>query len=74
MTYRRKPRKASDRRSPEVEYTVEAEAMPAHTLRELLRARIECLLPPGALQVVKVAEESEREHIERMAEFLGRAA
>jgi hypothetical protein len=69
-----KPRKETDKRSPEVAHTVEAEAMPAGILRSLLRERIESLLPPNALQVAKVAEESEREHLERMAELLGRAA
>jgi hypothetical protein len=69
-----KPRKETDRRSPEVMHTVEAEAMPANVLRSLLRERIESLLPPNALQVAKVAEESEREHLERVAEILGRAA
>jgi hypothetical protein len=48
--------------------------MPAGILRSLLRERIESLLPPNALQVAKVAEESEREHLERVAEILGRAA
>jgi hypothetical protein len=65
-----KPRKSGDRRSLQVESTVEAEAMPAHILRELLRAEIECLLPEHALSVTKVAEQSEREHIIRMAAFL----
>ncbi len=65
-----KPRKSGDRRSLQVESTVEAEAMPANTLRELLRDRIEDLLPFDALEVAKVAEESEREHIERVADIL----
>jgi hypothetical protein len=65
-----KPRKAGDRRSLHVESTVEAEAMPAGILRELLRDHIEALLPEHALTVAKVAEESEREHIERMANLL----
>ena len=39
-------------------------------MRNLLRERIEELLPAGALEVAKVAEDSEREHIERMAELL----
>jgi len=69
-----KPRKETDRRSPEIAHTVEAEAMPASILRTMLRERIESLLPPNALEVAKVAEESEREHLERMAEILGRAA
>lgn len=69
-----KPRKASDKRAPHIEHTVEAEAMPAHILRALLREQIERLLPPGALQVAKVAEESERAHLARLAAALeGRA-
>lgn len=62
-----KPRKESDRRSLHVKYAVEAEAMPAHVLRHLLRDRIETLLPPDALRVTKVAEESEREGLEMLA-------
>ena len=65
-----KPRKEGDRRSQEVKVTVEAEAMPAHSLRWLLRFEIEALLPEGALEATKVAEESERAHIERMAAML----
>jgi hypothetical protein len=65
-----KPRKPGDRRALHIEETVEAESMPAHLMRDLLRERIEELLPDGALDVVKVAEESEREHIQRMAELL----
>ncbi len=65
-----KPRKSGDRRSQHVKATVEAEAMSAGTLRELLRDSIEGLLPEGALHVAKVAEDSEREHLERMADLL----
>ncbi len=65
-----KPRKDSDRRSLHVLETVEAEAMPAYVLRGLLRSYIEELLPPDALRVAKVAEESEREHLTRMAQIL----
>jgi hypothetical protein len=65
-----KPRKEGDRRSQQVFATVEAEAMPAHILRDMLRRAIEVLLPENALDVAKVAEESEREHIVRMANFL----
>lgn len=66
-----KPRKESDRRSQQITETVEAEAMPAHVLRSLLRFEIEVLLPEGALAAAKVAEQSEREHITRMAQMLG---
>lgn len=65
-----KPRKATDLRSQHVKSTVEAEAMPARTLRRILRAEIETLLPQNALAVAKVAERSEREQIERMAQLL----
>ena len=65
-----KPRKPGDRRALHISETVEAEAMPAGMMRNLLRERIEELLPAGALEVAKVAEDSEREHIERMAELL----
>jgi len=65
-----KPRKHLDRRSLHITETVEAEAMPAGILRELLRQHVEDLLPEHALQVAKVAEESEQDHIERMADLL----
>ncbi len=65
-----KPRKLTDKRSLHIAETVEAEAMPAHLLRELLRERIERLLPRHALYVAKAAERSERRHIERIAELL----
>jgi hypothetical protein len=70
-----KPRKATDRRALHIERTVEAEAMPAHVLRRILRTAVESHLPPDALSVAKVAEQSEREHLERVATMLeGRAA
>lgn len=65
-----KPRKDSDRRSLYVAETVEAEAMPARILRGILRERIERMLPEGALAAAKVAEQSEREHIERIARMM----
>lgn len=55
-----KPRKEKDKRSPEVKWTVEAEAMRADILLDLLRAKIESFLPSRALAVAKAAEESER--------------
>jgi hypothetical protein len=58
-----KPRKEGDRRAQHVAFTVEAEAMPAHTMRQLLRDRIEALLPEGALAAAKVVEEEERKAI-----------
>ena len=66
-----KPRKEGDKRSQHIEYTVEAEAMPAHVLRGILRDEVEALLPQNALEVAKVAERSERAHLARMANQLG---
>lgn len=65
-----KPRKEGDKRSNQVERTVEAEAMPAHILRSIVRERIENLLPADALAVSKVAEQSEREHLRRIATMM----
>jgi len=65
-----KPRKDTDRRSSQVELTVEAEAMPAHLLRSIVRERVESLLPADALAVSKVAEQSEREHLRRIARMM----
>lgn len=67
----KKERKVSDRRSPEVKWTVEAEAMPAHMMRQLVRDAVEQFLPADALAVAKVAEKSEREFIESLAEAVG---
>lgn len=65
-----KPRKAGDKRSAQVEYTVEAEAMPAHDLRAILRSEINGLLPQHALRVAQVAEQAERAHLARMAALM----
>ena len=67
-----KPRKKTDLRSKHVKRTVEAEAMPAETLRALLRSEIEALLPARALEVAKVAEKSEQEYLEMMAKRIER--
>jgi hypothetical protein len=65
-----KPRNGNDRRALHIQETVEAEAMPAGILRQLLRSTIEDFLPAGALAVAKVAEESEREHLRRWARLM----
>lgn len=65
-----KPRKAGERRRRDVQGTVEAEAMPAAELRRIVREAVESYLPPGALAVVKAAEESEREGLRSLAEYL----
>jgi hypothetical protein len=69
-----KPRNGNDRRALHIQETVEAEAMPAGILRQLLRITIEDFLPAGALAVAKAAEESEREHLRRwVSRMEGRA-
>ena len=67
-----KPRKDTDRRSLSIRETVEAEAMPAGILRSMLRQEIERLLPPRALAVAEVEEQSARDYFERLAEILDR--
>lgn len=67
-----KPRKDGDKRSQHVTYSVEAEAMPARDLRGILRLEVESLLPENALDVAKVAEQSERQHLSNMAAMFER--
>ncbi len=69
-----KPRKAGDRRRLDLKDTVEAEAMPAQTLRGIVTRAVEEYLPEGALQAVKVAEKSEREGLRILAAGLNRPA
>lgn len=65
-----KPRKEGDRRALHVQSTVEAEAMPARDLRNLLRTSIEAWLPQNALRVARIAEQEERAHLTKMANLL----
>jgi hypothetical protein len=62
-----KPRKRGERRASHIDRTVEAEAMPAGTMRAILRSHIETLLPDGLLESVRAAEQSEREQILHLA-------
>ena len=62
-----KPRKTTDRRRLDVSVTVEAEAMPAATLRRIVREGVESYLPPNALKVAQAAEQSEREGLRQLA-------
>ncbi len=48
-----KPRKTTERRRLDITETVEAEAMPAHTMRVLVRDKIESYLDLNALRVAK---------------------
>jgi len=65
-----KPRNRNDRRSLHVERTVEAEAMPAGILRNILRTEIEALLPEDAFKVAQVEEDSVRDYFDRLADVL----
>jgi hypothetical protein len=63
----KKPRKAKEKRSKEILWTVEAEALPVPILLQLLREKVESFLPPGALLVAKAAEESEKRQLKIFA-------
>lgn len=63
-----KPRKDGERRRLDIKATVEAEAMPAAILRALVRSAVEGYLPTDALEIAKVAEESEREGLRLLAD------
>lgn len=65
-----KPRKKSDKRAQHIKSTVEAEAMPAALLRDYLRDHIERYMPQHALEVAQVAEQSEQQHLFRMADLM----
>lgn len=65
-----KPRKLSDRRALHIRETVEAEAMPARILRQLLRDRIESYLPDRALAVARVEEQDVQDYFDRLATML----
>ncbi len=65
-----KPRKVGDKRSLHINVTVEAEAMPATILRDLLEQEIIALLPSRALEIARIAEESEKSHLKYVAELL----
>ena len=67
-----KPRNESDSRCPEITRTVEAEALPAEVLCKLVREAVETHLPKGELDVIRVAEESERKHLRIIGEMTSR--
>ena len=65
-----KPRNPNERRRPDIAETVEAEAMPAVTMRKIVREAVVSYLPEDALRVTKVAEESERQWMRTWAQTL----
>ena len=69
-----KPRKAGDKRARYIDRTVEAEAMPAKVLRQLLVDNIEALLPPDAVAAALMEEESARDYFDVLAGLREREA
>jgi hypothetical protein len=65
-----KPRKQSDPRALHIQDTVEAEAMPAGILRQLVREQIEPLIPEGAIAAAKKIEEVEINRLLQLADEL----
>ncbi|MDA1323846.1 MAG: hypothetical protein O3C34_03795 [Proteobacteria bacterium] len=65
-----KPRKAGDKRALHITETVEAEAMPAGVMHQLLRETIESFLPRDALAITEAAEQSEKLVIRGLAQSL----
>lgn len=58
-----KPPKPGEKRAPHIQATVEAEAMPAHIMRQLLRDAVGSLLPDGALEAAKDKEHHARQRL-----------
>ena len=58
-----RPPKASDTRSPEVTRAVEAEAIPAPTMRGIVSAALQELIPERVLTVQRLVEKQERNDI-----------
>ena len=58
-----RPPKASDTRSPEVRRAVEAEAIPAPAMRDIVSSALQGLIPERVLTVEKLVEEQERQDI-----------
>ena len=65
-------RKAGEKRHPEVEYTVEAEAMDADDICELLDERLAEILPRNIRDAVSAADDREIERLRRLGEIVGR--
>jgi len=68
-----KRKSAADRRWP-YKFACELDALPPDCLRGLVRAAIERHLPADQYQVLKAAEESEREQLRRWADLISQGA
>ena len=60
-----KPRNPGERRRPDITETVELEAMPARTLREIVRREVEALLPDGVLDVIRLPRKANAKACDR---------
>ena len=58
-----KPRKPGERRRPDMKETVEAEAMPASLLRDLVRREVESFLPDEAISQAREVERSANDYL-----------
>ena len=67
-----KPRKESDRRRPDVQETVEAEAMPAGVMRNLVGSEIDKYLPKKVLERAERADMRERRSLRVVAKDVSR--
>ena len=70
-----RPTKQSDTRAKKfVGESVEVDAIPSSTLRDLVREAIEHWIDPEHLRTIRVAEENERELLKLNANLVGRAS
>lgn len=65
-----KPSKKGEKQGGFIGGTVEAEAMPAQVLREILCSKVEGFMDPVELRTLQAAEESERDFLVGIAERL----
>lgn len=65
-----KPRKDGERRKPEIEQTVEAEAMPATELRDLLAVAVKRYLAAGVLERAQESDERARVKLQKLARMV----
>ena len=67
-----KPRKAGEKRVPEILQTVEVEAMPAGQLRDVLTQAVGKYLPTGALERAQEQEKDEKHWLTQIATVIQR--
>ena len=58
-----RPRKETDRRSKEVTQAVEAEAIPAPAMRDILESALQALIPNWLIEYLKVVEKHEQQEL-----------